>query len=565
MSTIQNYPNQLKKKNNRSIILIAFLLIAVNIGAYFFSAQLDLTADQRYSTTKATKQLLENIADPIEVTVYLTGENVPAAFQRLSKSTVSVLNNFRNISNQKLNFKILDPLGADTAVFEQIQQYRMQGVAVTVDAGKQGKEQKMIFPWVLVKNTKTGAAMPVFIQETNSPQLSRSVLNKSEMLLEYNIANAINQVSKTEVTKVAFLTGNEEAIGYQVLSALGALGSYYQLDTVNLQQQQAIPLDYKAVIICNPQAQFSTIDKFKIDQYIMQGGRVLFFMNAASGTLDSFKQTGTFNSLQIENNLSDLLFQYGVRINANLVADWTSERIPLSTTGNIQESQLYPWVYFPVLKANEKHPVTKNLEGVLGRFVSNIDLIENDIQKTVLLQTSRYSKVEAVPTPLALTNAILEETTAIYKDGEQNVAVLLEGSFTSLYKNNRPEELVQFLQSTTVQPVGQSAENGKILVVSDADIIANDLTREGPLDLGEYIYGSYKYDNKSFLLNSVKYLTNENNLLEARNKSFSNRILDPKRVERERGFWQLMNIALPALSIVTLGLVWFFLRKKKYG
>lgn len=566
MSTIQNYPNQLKKKNNTAIILIALILVAINIGAYYFNAQIDLTSDQRYTTTPATKNLLKEIKDPIEVSVYLTGENVPAAFQRLAKSTTDVLTNFRNLSDQKVSFQTLDPLGSDTSIFEQIEQYRMQGIAVTVDAGKQGKQQKMIFPWVLVKNTKTGAAMPVFIQETNAPQLSRSVLNKSEMLLEYNIANAINQVTKSDVAKIAFLTGNGEVLGYNILSALGALGSYYQLDTLNLQQQITIPNNYNALIVCGPQTAFTALDKFKLDQYIMHGGQVMFLIDGASGTLDSFKQTGNYNPMPVDVALSDLLFQYGVRVNNNLIADGAaSESIPLSKTGNIQESMLYPWVYFPVLKANEQHSITKNLEGVLGRFVSTIDLIDNDVNKTVLLQTSKYSKVESVPTPLALTNAILEENTTTYKDGEQNIAVLLEGNFNSLYKDNRPEEVAQHIATYQLQPKAQSENVGKIIVVSDADIIANDLTKNGPLDLGEYIYGSFKYDNKSFLLNSMEYLTNPNNLLEARNKSFSNRILDPKVVERERGFWQLINIAIPALSIILLGVVWFFLRKKKYG
>lgn len=557
------------KKNNllRNFFILLVAIIAINFVAYKYNAQLDLTSDKRYSTTSATKSLLKSLEDPVKITIFLTGKDLPAAFQRLANATQDVANNFKEISNQKIEVWTVDPAGDDSTVFETIKEFGMESVPVTIDAGKQGTKQKMIFPWVLVENTATGAAMPVFIQETNSPNLSRSVLNKSEMLLEYNIANAVQLVSEKERAKIGFLTGNDEDLGYNYISALSHLMNHYEFDTVNLQASM-ISSSFKTILISSPYKAFTEVEKFKLDQYIMQGGHVVFLLNQATGSLDSFKGTGTYNVLPLDLNLSDLLFNYGVRVNSDLLSVGSEfEGIPLSKTGKREDSKMYPWIYFPVLRGNTEHSISKNLEGVLSRFASSIDLIEqdNEIQKTVLLYTSLYSKKNALPKPLTLTDAVLEFNVNDFHIPKIPVAVLLEGKFSSLYANRLPEEVAVYVQANNIKVLPQSDDQGKMIVVSDGDIIYNDLTANGPLDVGQYIYGGYKYDNKSFLMNMVAYLSNPNNLLEARTKTFTNRILDPKRVQQEKGMWQLINIGVPSLLIIILGAVWTFVRRKKYA
>lgn len=556
------------RKQKNKFLGIVLLVIAVNILAYFFFAQYDLTSDKRYTTTPATKSLLKNLKDDVEVTVFLTGEDMPAAFQRLSNSTAAVLNSFKTYSNKKVQFAFADPQSDDTNIYYTLTHFRMQGIPVTINAGKKGTEQKMIFPWVLVHNKKTNVALPVFLQEANTPQLSRTVLNKSEMLLEYNLANAIAQVSKTSKEKIGFLTGNGQVIDYPIMSALGALGAYYHLDTINLQQVASLPSDYDAFIINNPTAPFTEIDKFKIDQYLLQGGNMIMAINGASGTLDSFAQTGQYNTLPNDVNLSDLLFHYGVRLNTNLLSDGASfEQIPLSASGNVQESVMYPFVYYPVLKPSDQHPITKNLESILGRMTSSLDLVESDnnLTKKVLLSSSKYTKVEATPKPLALTDAIIDINPAEYPLSNIPVAVLLEGIFPTKFSKQLTPDVMAYMQQYNIQPIQQANKEGKLLLIADGDIFSNDMTSRGPLDLGEYKWGQFKYDNKPFLLNAVEYLSNPQNLLTARSKSFTNRILDPKRVQRERGTWQFINVVFPVISIIILGAIWFFVRKRKYG
>ena len=558
-----------RQRAARNLVILGVILILVNILAYNFHIQADLTTDKRYSTTRATEHLVSNLEQPVHITVFLTGRNVPAAFQRLAKSTQDVLLNFKKISKHKIDVVTVDPNGDDTTVLRTLRDFGMEGVIAAVDAGKQGTQQKMIFPWVLVENVQTGAAIPVFIQETNAPQLSRTVLNKSEMLLEYNIANAISQVTKKERETVVFLTGNGEDLGYNYMSAIGHLANYYLIDTLNLKMAGHIPPEINTLIISSPYEAFSEVEKYKLDQYLMRGGNIFMLLNQATGSLDSFRQgNGKYNVLPVDLNLSDLLFDYGVRINPNVLADGAEyEMIPLSKSGRKEESMLYPWIYFPVLSGNADHPVTKNLDGVLGRFVSSIDVLDqnDEIEKTVLLSTSRYTKKLSLPLSLSLFDAVIEFNIAEFNASHIPVAVLLEGNFRSHYADRQPAEVQAYIQQSGQQPLTGSGGKGKLIVVSDGDVIYNDIVSQGPLDLGQYIYGGYRYDNKSFLLNAVEYLSNEHHLLEARNKSFSNRILDPQRVKQERARWQLVNIGVPVIMILLLGGIWGFVRKKRYA
>lgn len=558
-----------RQRSARILVILGIILVLVNILAYNFHTQADLTTDKRYTTTKATEHLVRSLEQPVQITVFLTGKNVPAAFQRLAKSTQDVLQNFKKINKQKIDFLTVDPNGDDSTVMQTLQEFRMEGVMATIDAGKQGTQQKMIFPWVLVENKETGAAIPVFIQETNAPQLSRTVLNKSEMLLEYNIANAINQVTKKDRETVAFLTGNREDLGYNYMSAIGSLANYYVIDTLNIKMAAYIPKEIHTLIVSSPYEAFAEVEKYKLDQYLMQGGSILMLLNQATGSLDSFRQAdGRYNVLPVDLNLSDQLFDYGVRVNANVLADGAEfEMIPLSKSGRKEESMLYPWIYFPVLSGNNAHPVTKNLDGVLGRFVSSIDILDqnDEIEKTVLLSTSRYTKKQSLPLPLSLFDAVVEFNTAEFNLSNIPVAVLLEGNFKSHFASRQPADVQAYIQQSGRQPLTASGGKGKLIVVSDGDVIYNDIVSQGPLDLGQYIYGGYRYDNKSFLLNAVEYLSNAHHLLEARNKSFSNRILDPQRVKHERARWQLINIGVPVAIILLLGGIWGFVRKKKYA
>ncbi len=570
-ATVPSKGKQQQKPVGRLAVIIV-LIIAANIAAWFFHAQVDLTKDKRYTITEATHKMLKSLPNKIEVLVFLDGEDLPAPFQRLSYSAEEMLRQFRDISDNKVSYRVIDPLGKDTTALNILKQYRMNGIPVTINSGKKGMTQKMIFPWALVTTVDQqgqSLAYPVFLQEYNTAAIGRQILLKSEMLLEYNLANGIHQLSRKERPAIAYLTGNGEQFDPNIGATLVTLQQFYKIDTFNVSQQPAIPSTFKAVLINRPTLSFDERDKFKIDQYVMNGGNVLWSLNMVTGTLDSLR-SGQFNAMPMDLNLNDLLFHYGVRVNTNVIEDAVNNaRIPLQSSGPNAAPNMLPWVYFPVLSAGSDHPLVKHLDGVLGRFVSSIDINSNDpnIKKTVLLASSKYSKTEAAPLPIILQSAIEQPNPAAFPKANLPAAVLLEGNFTSLYAERRPVAVADMIDSLRLQVKVKGDHPGKMIVTGDADILYNEYSeKNGPLDLGEYIFEqSMRYDNRSFLLNCMEYMTDEDNLLEARSKSFDSRILDPKVKEKEKGKWQFINIGIPVILILVLGSVFFFIRKRKYA
>lgn len=566
----QTNNNRKKRKLTIRLLLIVGALLIANVFACYYHIQTDLTRGQRYSITPATKKMLRQLDKPVFVTVYLNGNDLPAAYKKLSNSTRELLRSFRDISNNKVDFRFVDPLGNDTTVTKALEDFQMSGFPVTLPNGKKGMKQEMIFPWALV--VVDGKPWPVMLQESNSPRLSAALLEKSDALLEYNIATAIHQLSKSTKDTIAYITGNNEASRDEIISAIYYLLRFYSVDTFNINQSNAIPSKYKAIIINRPMAAFTDMQKFRIDQYLMHGGNIFLGINAVPGNLDSFRNdAGKYNALPLDLNISDLLFHYGARINTDLVRDADNcIELPLSAPDDNTEPPTYPWQYYPILHppADAASPIVKNLNEVLGKFVSSIDTNGNDrnIQKTVLLTTSKYTMTEPTPEPIMLASVADPVNRASYTSANRIAAVLLEGPFHSFYTNHLPEDVKSYLDSLHINIKQQAPQSGKIVVVSDGDLILNETTSDGtPMDMGMVPFSMYHFENKAFLLNCMEYLTDPDNLLEARTKSFEPQLLDATRVQDEKSKWQLINIGIPALLVLIFGAVYLFIRKKRYA
>lgn len=553
-------------------VFILLLLLGINIMAYQWYAQIDLTQDKRYSTTEATKKMLNQLGGDVTVTVFLKSKSLPAAFKSLAISTEELLKTFVAESGHKVNYKFVDPTEDETAL-STLEKFHMSGIPVTIsDDG--GTQNRMVFPWALVTYTSKGSTdprtAPVLLQESNSMVLSKTILLRSEVLLEYNLGNAIQQLQKDHPEFLAYVLGNQEAIPPFITSLINNVGlAHFAMDTLSLQANGSIPAKYKALVICQPKSAFSDIDLFKIDQYIMNGGNVLFAVDATLSSIDSFQTQETFTAEPLDLGLNNLLFSYGARVNKDLVLDASSNSgIPVATGGNAQ-TQMYSWPYYPVLEGNSASPITKNLEGVMARFPASIDLMKtNDatVKKTALLTTSIYGKKIGLPA-LVMYKSIMEEPNlATYNSKNLVVAALLEGSFVSPFIQNQSAELQSYIDAQQLIVKSQSKKS-KIIVLSDADILLNEVKQSGePMEMGGYRFSpSFRFDNAAFFQNALTYLIDDNNLLAARAKTFQNRILDPKLVEAERGKWQLLAIGLPIALVGLLGLIYSFLRKRKYA
>jgi len=574
-----NKKKNLRQTNITQLISGVFILIALNIIGNFIFTRFDLTAEKRFTLSDATKKLLKSVDDVVFFKIYLEGD-FPAGFKKLSRETKEMLDEFRAY-NKNIQYEFINPSESSdknirNSMYQELYSKGLDPTNLQVKT-KQGSSQQIIFPGGIVsyKNKE----LPLQLLSTQMGTDPESQLNNSSQLLEYNMANVIRKLNSENKKKIAFITGHGELDEKETADILLSLSEYYTVERVTINQQinkltehkiidstrVHIKNKYDLIIIAKPDSSFSEKDKFIIDQFIMRGGKALWLIDNVFASMDSLK--GTDETVAINNslNLDDMLFKYGVRINYNLIMDMNALPIPIVTgnMGNQPQQTFVPWYYFPLLMPLSAHPVVKNLNAIKTEFISSMDTVGNsEIKKTILLTSSKYSRI--VNTPAIITLDILRKTLPpqMFNRPFLPVAILMEGEFSSLFKNRMPEEI---LNSREIGFVEKSKLN-KQIVIADGDIIKNQFNtaKNYPYPLGYDRYTRQRFGNKDFIMNAIDYLCDDNGLILSRTKEISMRLLDKNKVEENRLAIQFANIAIPIAFIIVFGFVQFFLRKRRY-
>ncbi len=561
-------------KKIQSIIKLGLLLaiiIAVNIISSSVYTRLDLTTDKRYTLSDATKTLLDNLEDVVYVQVYLEGEGFPAGFQKLQTATREMLDEMRSYAGSKIQYEFIDPLAGVNAdqqkeVYRDMVKKGLQPTSLNIQ--EEGSySQKVIFPGAIL--SYQGKETPLVLLQNQVSLGSQQVLHNSISLLEYGIVNSIKKLVNEQKPKIAFIRGQGELNNDEAYDFKQALDDYYQVDTIHLPTTLFIPANYKSIIIAKPTKSYSEKDKFKIDQYIMRGGNVLWLVESLKADMQYMKEDQVFVTPLNETNLSDQLFKYGIRINNDLIQDLNSLPIPIvvGQLGNAPQTQLYPWPYFPLVFAEAQHPVVKNLDAIAFQFVNSIDTVKSqNVRKTILLKTSPYTKALLYPVRVHLSMLQQKPNPAMYNQPNLPVAVLLEGNFTSVFKNRLAPSTLNMIDTLDELDFKTEGQPSKMIVISDGDVMKNEYTAKGVhYPLGFYRYTEQTYDNKNFLLNAIEYLSDESNLIQTRNREVKIRLLDRIKVKEEAAKWKLFNTVLPIALVILFGLVFNFIRKKKYA
>jgi len=560
---------------------LAILVVINTIGSFAFY-RLDLTADKRYTLAPTTRKMLKELDGVVYFKVYLEGE-FPAGFKRLRNETREMLNQFRAYS-KNIQFEFIDPTtGKDKAeldaVYMQLAQSGLNATDLQVKE-ESGTTRKIIFPGAIV--SYRGKEMPMDLLLTQVGKPPAEVLNNSVQALEFGLTNVIRKLSVTEKPKIAFIEGHGELEPVYTASIEAALSEYYEIEHVWIDGQpsslgfkaqngaessgSSISNKYKAIIIAKPDSAFARneLDKFIIDQFVMRGGKVLWLVDPVHAEMDSLRNKEQTVALVQDLNLDDMLFNYGVRLNSNLVVDMNALPIPvvIDPKGN---QKLIPWLFYPLLVPTSNHPIVRNLSAIKTEFVSSIDTLDTPgITKTILLSTSRYSRVLNAPVMISLSFLYQEPEATQFNQPYQPVAVLLEGEFTSLFLNRVPAEITN---SPEISFVGKSPKTAMI-VVADGDIIKNQLQpgeiRPTPLPLGYDRYTGQQFGNKDFILNAMNYLCDDAGLLSVRSREVKLRALDASRVDAERLKWQLVNTIVPILLVLGFAFAHGYWRKKRY-
>lgn len=554
------------------VLIILSLLIGINIITSIWHSRIDLTDEKRFTLSDGTIKLLKGLDEPVTIDVFLKG-NYPSGFKKLAAATEDMLNAFKEVAGVNIDYRFIAPEdmveGTDVSYADTLTSLGIVPINLTAQL-KDGQQQQKVFPFALI-NYKNNS-LPIEIYKGKTPIINVKEVNNAEALLEYQFANGIARIQKNERPYIGYATGNGEPMDYSVYDlAEQTLNIDYKLTLVNITQEPFIDNKIKALIILKPVNAFSDIEKLKLDQYVMNGGKLLLFIDRLNAEMDSLKIKNEVIAYDRDLHLNDFIFHYGVRINPDLLMDLQCDYLPFDVNGNGQ-FEFLPWNYFPVLESSDKHPINKNLGYVSGKFVNTIDLIESEgIKKTVLLQSSPNARTIASPALISGNENVTAPQDNQYNKAAIPVAVLLEGKFTSLYTNRLSGIMQDSLRFNNKNFINTCKEENKMLIVSDADIIMNSIVKGNqPINMGmnPFTIGTqreFPFANKEFLLNSLDYMLNVNDLSEAKSKDYTVKFLDTKKVNSQRTFWQFINIILPVILIIIFALIFQFLRKKKYA
>jgi len=550
------------------ILILAVGLI--NYVASIIHERIDLTNEKRFSISQPVKTLLRTIDQRMEIYIFLRGD-IPAGFKKLAVSAQETLQEFQEYSNGNIHYKLISAdekiPGTGVSFADSLSALGLVPINLKVQL-KEGEQSQYIYPAALI--SYEGKLQPVNLYAGSNKFITAPELNSAEALLEYNFASGIEKISNPQKPMIAYAVGNGEPIGPETYDLVeNVLKKNYHLFMMDLQKEAVIPDTFKLLLIVKPSFTFSEEEKLKIDQYVMRGGKLLCFIDRLNAEVDSLQLKNEVIAYDRNLNLQDLFFKYGIRINGDLLMDLQCDFLPFSVNGKDQFEFLH-WNYFPLFESPQNNVINKNLGLVEGKFVNTIDTVSSPgITKTILLKSSANSRTIETPALISgAENRNAPEDAAFNKSG-LIAGVLLEGKFSSLFKNRISRQQMDSLNLYGVPFRSENIENNKMIIVADGDIVLNGSYKDQllPMGVNPYTVGTqyeYQFANRQFLINSMEYLVNDAGLAEAKSKDYKLRLLDPKKTAERRGFWELLNLVLPVLLIIVFGLAYQAIRKRKY-
>ncbi len=568
--------NKQKQQSIIQALLIVGILIFLNVLGNFIYFKFDLTEEKRFTLTEPTIQLLENVDNPIDVTILLDGD-FPAGFKRLQTATKEMLDDFRSVTGW-LEYNFDDPnAGTPQEVAERHKVLDEMGIKPTRLQIKSAdkREDRSIYPYAIINYR--GKVSKVNLLENDAAGMSdKEVLNNSVSLLEYKLANAIKRLESGVRPVIVYTTGHGELTALQMADIRKTLFTHYDMGEINLDSVIRIDPKIDVLMIPKPRFPFSEKDFFKIDQYVMNGGKVLWMVDMLNVHLDSLAVRGTRPFIPSENlageGLNNLLYKYGVRMRpGNLIFDVENSRIPLQVgvTGNAPQFELFPWFYHPTVTPKSDHPVVKGLDRVNFFFPTAIDtsvIVPTDLRKTVLLSSSEFSRIKPNTSRISFDDVMVDPKNVDFSSPYQPIAVLLEGTFPSAYRNRVSSEM-----AATLSQIGSSFQeesvDTRMIVISDGDVIKNPVNPQTSeyMPLGYNKYENYTFANKAFLVNCLEYLMDDQGVVEARSKEVKLRLLNVLKAGQEKTKWQLINIVLPVVLLILFGLVYNYIRRRRFA
>ncbi len=554
-------------------VFLLIILVLINYLASIFHTRIDLTKEKRYTLSNATKNIVKQLDSDVEVDVFLRGD-FPAGFRKLANTTDEFLQLLKDQNGSRIHYRFVSPQdeipGTSRTYEDTLASLGAVPINLTVQV-KAGQENKRVYPVALVRYKDREALVDLY--SGGRRMITAVEMNSAEALMEYQFARTLNNLTSTDKPLIGYSVGNGEQTDARTIDLQQVLHKDYLLNIIDINKQAYIPDTFKVLMIVKPTRQFTEEEKLKIDQYVMRGGKLLFFIDNLIAEQDSLRFKPEIVAYDRNLNLTDLLFRYGVRINPSLVMDLQCDFMPFMVGGDPQNPQFefLHWNYYPLFESKGNHTINRNIGLVAGRFVNPLDTIATPgINKTVLLSSSANARIISTPALISLNENRNAPEDEKFRQADIPVAMLLEGSFTSLYRNRISTALSDSLSGYGL-PFRDKSLDAKIIVVGDGDMVLNDFSpKDGPLPMGLNFFtvGSqyeYQFANREFLQNCLEFLVNNPSIIQTRNKDIVLRLLDPQKVNEQRTNWQLINIAVPVLLVILAGWIYQQVRRRKYA
>src|SRR6056297_73734 len=563
--------NKRKKNDLLTLAAVLGLVLSINILSSFVFFKWDWTEENKYTLTESTRQIVDSIGQPLYVRVLLEGQ-FPAGFKRLQSSTREFLRGLQK-RNPNIEVRFENPSAGSN---EEINQNRKtlsdRGIVPVNFRLKEGDEvvERLIYPYAIVAYGEQETVVNLLEEQTPGTN-EEVVLNNSISLLEYKFANAFHKLRSKIKPIIAFTQGHGEISPEDAGDFRSALSSFYQFGSFTLDSATFIPPTIKLIIVAQPLEPFTEKEKFILDQFVMDGGSILWLVNRLDVHLDSLHGRKSYIPSEVDPNLDDLFFNYGFRVNPDLVLDLECSRIPLriGQAGGAPQLDLFPWYYHPIVQPNTQHPITKNMGRVNLMFANSIDTVKTKypIKKTALLASSDYARKQFAP--MRLNFEILRYEPEIDKFNSPNIpmAYIFEGVFSSLYENRLTQDMVDQMSELNLEVKTKSQNSTRMAIATYPNIITNKRgeTRQDFRPMGFNPYERTVYDNKQFMANLVEYLINGSTVLDARSKEVKLRMLDRVRAQQEQTYWQILNLGVPLILLLIIGIIFHFWRQKMYA
>lgn len=553
----------MKKRIKHSIVLLLVLIAANYLSSIVFK-RIDLTYDKRYTLSEASLNIIHEANTPIIIDVFLEGNDFPSEFKRLQRETKQLLEEF-SAHNHHIIFNFINPLEDESLRDRNIEQLTQRGLTpMQLSVQENGKNtQEVIFPWALASYNGKTVTIPLVKNKIGASQ--QELVSNSVQHLEYAFSDGFSKLIKPKKQKIAILKGNGEFDDLYIYDFIKKLGEYYfiapyTLDSVSVNAQKSLT-DLKAfdlIIVAKPTEAFLEPEKFVLDQFTMNGGKSLWLIDQIAIEKDSlYNESGKTLAVARDLNLTDFFFKYGVRINPVIISTLYSAPITLAIgEGSNSQFQHLQWPYSPLASITSNHPVVHNLNLVKFDFSSQIDTLKNNIKKTILLESAPLTKLEGTPREISLDVVTQQPNPSLFNKGNQPLAVLLEGTFNSVYKNR--------INPIKLSNVKEESTPTKMIVIADGDVIKNDVIRNMPQELGFDKWTGKTYGNKEFLLNAVNYLLDDDGLINIRSKKIAVAFLNQEKIASQKTSWQVFNTLLPLSLLAIFGFIFNYFRKKTF-